>query len=199
MPERATWSAYHEPMYDDTACCYCHAQFPGANEPTWAPGEDSWMYQGFCDAECAGYFLISKATWSDDNCYPRLGQRVDMLAAFGNLARFARKQTGLDRDLAFTQVSGDLPHTGNLPTTNTTNRSGLTAGFHYGTFAAPCNGVLHWTAETHTDGRQIAVCDTCNAHCVPRLAQSREDLERLKRDEATCCEIDAALETLRRE
>ncbi len=45
--------------------------------------------------------------------------------------------------------------------------AGLTAGFHYGTSFAPCNGVLQWSDELHTDGRQIAVCDACASKCAP--------------------------------
>lgn len=51
---------------------------------------------------------------------------------------------------------------------------GNTAGFHYGTSFRPCNGVLHWTLETHTDGRQIAECDTCGSQCVPQQLTDRK-------------------------
>jgi hypothetical protein len=55
------------------------------------------------------------------------------------------------------------------------NQEGNTAGFHYGTVYAPCNGVLHWTSEVHEDGRQISVCDACGTKCVER-PQSAEKI-----------------------
>src|SRR5262245_15460473 len=49
------------------------------------------------------------------------------------------------------------------------NAEGNTAGFHYGTFDAPCAGVLHLGInETHEDGRQLCLCDACGSKCVMR-------------------------------
>ena len=53
----------NNPMYecpDDSGCVYCDQQL---NE---MPHEDSWHYQGFCDAECAARYLIRQAKFADD-------------------------------------------------------------------------------------------------------------------------------------
>lgn len=91
----------NDPIYDDSTCAYCG--LPLVEDPN----SDSWQFNGYCNAECAGFDLINQAKWTDDDLHA--SQRQQMMAAFGNLARFTRKATGLDRDLAFTQITGELP------------------------------------------------------------------------------------------
>lgn len=112
----AAWNAYRQGRIADLArieahseddyCAYeqCGKLLPEPN----ANNQDAWSFKGYCDVACAGFDLIARAKWTDDEVHA--SQRKNMMAAFGNLARFARKQSGLERDLVLAQITGELPN-----------------------------------------------------------------------------------------
>lgn len=79
-----------DPVPDDTVCCYCGQELKRvklAEKVRSILNQHDYQFHGFCDAACAGHFLIQQA------CGRPLGRDEGKLLgrAFGNFERLVRQ------------------------------------------------------------------------------------------------------------